>query len=174
MASLISAVAAGLAAFLAAANLYYSGRRERQRWVRETSVDLLISYLDASFAWSRAALQRYERRAAESDAELQRVIEQAHADQDAGLTKLRMMAGRAMVDAAFELHAANHAYEQQLTASPPPGDVDIQHVREKLWEARYRFIGHGKRTIGLPRDQSRVTVARGRVASEESTAGTGV
>jgi len=42
--SLVSAVAAALAALLAALNLYCAGRRERHRWARETLVDVLFAY----------------------------------------------------------------------------------------------------------------------------------
>jgi hypothetical protein len=46
----IAAGAAGLAAVLAGVNLYVSGRRELNKWTRETLVELFVSFLETSFA----------------------------------------------------------------------------------------------------------------------------
>ena len=45
----VTAGAAGLAAVLAGANLYVSGRREQKKWKREALIDNLALFLDASF-----------------------------------------------------------------------------------------------------------------------------
>src|SRR2546430_1497120 len=156
-ASVVSAVAAALAALLAALNLYYSGRRERQRWVRETLVDLLIRYLDASFAASRAAQRSHGETGIELREEARRAIDDAHDTQDAALTKLRLITGRAMVDAAFNLHGAVHAFVDVATAIPQRTDDDLRRAREELWQARHRFVAAGKRAVGLPRQHSRAT-----------------
>lgn len=155
-ASWISAGAAALAAVLAGLNLVYSGRRERQRWIRETLVDLLVTYLDASFTWARAAIRLPD---GGDDTPARREISDAHATQDAALTKLRLMTGKAMLDAAFDLHAANHAFERALAMDPPAADEEVEQLREQLWQARNRYVECGKRTIGLSRDQSRTVAA---------------
>jgi hypothetical protein len=49
MPAIISAVAASLAAVLAGVNLVVSGRREHAKWARETLVEVLVDFVDASF-----------------------------------------------------------------------------------------------------------------------------
>jgi hypothetical protein len=44
----VTAGAAGLAAVLAAINLYLTGRREVHKWTREALVEALVMYLDTS------------------------------------------------------------------------------------------------------------------------------
>jgi hypothetical protein len=159
-ASTISAIAAALAAVLAALNLYYSGRRERQHWVRETVVDLLVQYLDASFAASRAADHFGAETSDETRATARQAMDDAHDTQDAALTKLRLTTTRAMVDAAFALHAVDHRFVNVATTTPPCTDEKLRGAREDLWHARHRFVAAGKRVVGLPRQQSRVRTAQ--------------
>jgi hypothetical protein len=45
----VTAGAAGLAAVLAGVNLYVSGRREMDKWTRETVVEIFVAFLTASF-----------------------------------------------------------------------------------------------------------------------------
>jgi len=159
-ASTISAAAAALAAALAALNLYYSGRRERQRWVRETVVDLLVQYLEASFTASRGADRYRGPTSDDARAAAQHTIDGAHDVQDGVLTKLRLFTSGAMVDAAFALHAADHQYVNVVTATPACTDDELRRVREHLWQVRHQFVAAGKRVVGLPRRQSRVRVAQ--------------
>jgi hypothetical protein len=159
-ASTISAIAAALAALLAALNLYYSGRRERQRWVRETVVDLLVQYLEASFAASRGADRLRAETTDEARTTAQQAMDDAHDAQDAALTKLRLITNRAMVDAAFALHAADHRFVNVATTTPPCTDEKLRRARDDLWRARHRFVAAGKRAVGLPRQQSRVRTAQ--------------
>jgi hypothetical protein len=49
VASVVSAIAACLAAVLSGASLLISGRREQTQWTRETLVETLALFLDKSY-----------------------------------------------------------------------------------------------------------------------------
>jgi hypothetical protein len=87
-------------------------------------------------------------------------MDDAHETQGAALTKLRLITNRAMVDAAFALHAADHRFTTVATMTPPCTDEKLRRAREDLWRARHRFVAAGKRVVGLSRQQSRVRTAR--------------
>ena len=53
-ASVLSAVAATIAAVCAGGTLYFSGRREQRKWLREALIEAYIDFLEASFAGSPA------------------------------------------------------------------------------------------------------------------------
>ncbi len=98
-----------------------------------------------------------------------RSIQEAHDGQDAMLTKLRLLTSRAMVDAAFEVHAAGHVFVDAATETPRRTLDDVRRAGDELWRARHRFVSLGKRTVGLPGRQSRVTEARGRTVPRSQT-----
>jgi hypothetical protein len=50
----VTAGAASLAAVLAGVNLYVSGRRELNKWTRETLIEIFSLFLDASFKHASA------------------------------------------------------------------------------------------------------------------------
>ena len=49
MADVLAAVAAVIAAALSGLNLYLSGRRERVKWIRDMTIDVYVSFINASF-----------------------------------------------------------------------------------------------------------------------------
>jgi len=65
------------------------------------------------------------------------------------LTKLRLITNKAMVDAAKDLHAADHGFVEAATASPRAAALDLDFSLALLWRARRQFLAAGKRTIGL-------------------------
>jgi hypothetical protein len=76
------------------------------------------------------------------------------------LTKMRLLAGPAVVEAAMRLHLAAHAYVALTDLEPPqpsPEEVDETHAR--MWEARRSFLTVAKVEIGLRPEVSSVTHA---------------
>jgi hypothetical protein len=49
VADVLAAVAAVIAAALSGLNLYLSGRRERVKWIRDMTIDVYVSFINASF-----------------------------------------------------------------------------------------------------------------------------
>ena len=154
-ASTISAIGAALAALLAGLNLYYSGRREHAKWARETLAELYVAYLDASFKSSYACRQIFRRieapatAASAGDEELHAQIGEAHADQVATLTRLRLLSSRSVVHAAVALHEANHAFADLATAQPASSRGEMIAARDAVWQRRQEFLTAAKRTLGL-------------------------
>jgi hypothetical protein len=111
--SLLSAAAATLAAALAAINLYVLGRRERNRWLRETLIDEYSAYLNASFRATSTAKKYAELESQEADSEprktVDREVKDFHSQQMDILTRLRLLAPAEAVDAATEVHQADEA-----------------------------------------------------------------
>jgi len=153
-ASLVSAVAAALAAGLAGANLYVSGRRDRERWAREALVDLFVSYLDASFQLAHAVWPPSESDVLHLDgldaAEIRLTkVRQARDDQMATLTKLRILTAKVVVERAVALHEAGHRVVDLHFANPPATAAAIEAAHADLWRARLAFVASCKRALGL-------------------------
>ena len=111
MATYLSASAATLAAVFAGLTLYFSGRREHRRWVRDALVDTYVTYLDASFRASpRSAREaRLANGAGSSEvAQARQLAVTSHAVLMDTLTRLRILALPAVVSAAEDLHQADH------------------------------------------------------------------
>lgn len=149
-ASLVSAIAAVIAASLAGANLYLNGRREDRRWARETLVELFASYLDASFRWSGTVAHEGGQQILEDVAtERRRHADQAHHDQTAILTRLRLLAPKPVVDAAIVLHGAGHDLADLTKRVPLPAADEFLACDKVLWAARLTLIAEAKKTLGL-------------------------
>jgi hypothetical protein len=121
-ASLLSAISATIAAILVAANLYISGRREQNRWARDALVDVFVTFLDAGFSGHSACNRstRSLRINAEQDiSDYREKIARAHQTETEMLTKLRLLTGPAVVEAAMGLHVAIHAYVDFINANAP-------------------------------------------------------
>ena len=103
--SILSAIAAAIAAVLAGLGLYVSGRREHRQWLRNSLVDSYVNYLTASFeSGGREVLQARLR--GEQIASLGEYLQQAskaHDRQSDVLTRLRLIAPPAVVEAAVAL-----------------------------------------------------------------------
>jgi hypothetical protein len=162
--SILSALAAISAAVLAGLNLYFSGRREHNKWTREVLVDVLVSFLNASFDSAKFCNRLADMRRSDdgpySLADIQSGITAAHDEQTSMLTKMRLLATPRVVDAAMRLHLANHSYVDFVEAAGPAPDQETQAAAgEVVWEARRAFLTVAKVEIGLRRDVSSVTHA---------------
>jgi hypothetical protein len=92
--SVLSAIAATIAAVFAGLSLYVSGRREHRRWLRDSLVDTYLEYLTASFdaPGMRAFRARLKGGEMPDLGEHRRQAAEARGQQTATLTKLRMIA----------------------------------------------------------------------------------
>jgi hypothetical protein len=169
-AAAISAVGAVLAAALAGLNLYYTGSRERARWARDTLADLYVVYLEASFESSAAAGWFFRSATGPGTDrtnidEVKEQISQARATQTSTLTKLRLLAGSSMVDAAIALHGADHQLVEAAINTTADSHEDFLRARELVWARRMAFLSIAKRSLGLrssvSRDEHQMPSARG-------------
>lgn len=100
--SILSAIAATIAAALAGLTLYVTGRRDHLHWIRESLVDSYEKYLTASFE-APAHRGRQARLCGIEGQDLDEYRTQAaeaHHRQTDALTKLRMIAPATVVAAA--------------------------------------------------------------------------
>ena len=150
--SILSAVAATIAAAFAGLTLYVSGRREHLQRIRESLVNSYENYLTASFdAPGRRGLQaRLRGDEGEALEGYRRQAANAHRRQTATLTRLRMIAPSAVVAAAEALHEADHAVvDAALDGSDVPGDDIWTQLRTMQWEARSAFVDQVRRSLRL-------------------------
>lgn len=150
--SILSAVAATIAAAFAGLTLYVSGRRQQLQWIRESLVNSYENYLTASFdAPGRRGLQARLR--SDEGGELQeyrRQASDAHRRQTDALTRLRMIAPSTVVAAAEALHEADHAV---VDAALDGADIPLEEIWAQLrtmqWDARSAFVDQVRRSLGL-------------------------
>jgi hypothetical protein len=79
--SAVTAAAAGLAAVLSGVNLWLAGRREINKWVRETLIEIFTIFFDASFTHASTCrrILLNESSSVQERRELQENIFKAHA-----------------------------------------------------------------------------------------------
>jgi hypothetical protein len=146
----VTAGAAGLAAVLSGVNLYVSGRREMDRWTRETLVEIFAAFLDASFIHGAAC--RALVRDSPPDPERQRLradVVTAH-DLDAhSLTRLRLLATSCVVTAARALIEAERALIAGCFADTLPSTEDPEDLLEPVRLARERLIESARSVLRL-------------------------
>ncbi|WP_280314233.1 hypothetical protein [Nocardia abscessus] len=153
--SILSAIAATLAAVLSCGTLYVTGRREHRRWLRDSLVEAYVEYVEASFAGRPA--RTLELRAAEDD---DGVIEQKEKSDEAreramvSLTRLRLIAPREVVAAAEKLHFADVDAMAVAFNGPVPPDDTWRAARQHQRECRDRFIGEVRKSLGVGRQAS--------------------
>lgn len=151
--TIAGAATALVAAALSGITLYLTGRRETRQWLRDSALDALTQFLDASFA--RPSRSVYEARQAlgaggnvDEFRERSRI---AHSDQNDALTKLRFLANDQVVRAAEALHLADDAVaEAVLGTGPIPDPQDWAALRSKQKVAREELIVQARRLLGLP------------------------
>jgi len=74
----------------------------------------------------------------------------AHHTETEMLTKMRLLAAPAVVNAAVNLHAATHAYVDIVQRNPTRVPEDEGHAAKKnVWQMRYLFLAAAKSEIGL-------------------------
>ena len=143
--SSVTLVAAALAALLSAGTLVASVVMERHRWrveagrdttrwVRETLHGVGVAYVQSGFAISgRSSNARRKRLAGLSLDDVQPELDLAHGDHSViqdELTKLRLLAPAAVVDAAERVHESHHALVNYAFGRTLPDD-------EVLWRKRH-------------------------------------
>jgi hypothetical protein len=145
----VTAGAAGLAAVLAGVNLYVSGRRELDKWTRETLVDTFALFLDASFKHGTVCHTILVDSPPEP--ELYRLREAeiaAHNAEAAALTRLRLLAPAQVVEDARAL--INFEYQlAESCFSDPPRTADTAAVSGPIRKARRQFLESARATLGL-------------------------
>ncbi|MGW5106124.1 hypothetical protein [Nocardia sp. NPDC004123] len=156
--SVISAVAASLAAAFAGMTLYISGRRENRKWLREALIDAYVEYLDASFA-SRGAyarIARVEGYDASVCTEMQARTDEAYCAQAVVLTRLRLIAPRKVVSAADAIHLADGAVMRTTfeRERPPIDDDEWAAARDKQHLAQEHFIRVTRQSLRLGQSSS--------------------
>jgi hypothetical protein len=145
----VTAGAAGLAALLAGVNLYVSGRRELDKWTRETLIETFAVFLDASFKHASAcrgmfghSLQTEERN------RLRSAVLAAHDVENEALTRLRLLAPPSVVVAAQTLMQAEYNLAEPCFLDSiliDNSDTLIQPVRR----GRAQFIEAARSALGL-------------------------
>lgn len=148
---MVTAGAAGLAAVLAGINLWVSGRRERNKWTRDTLVEVFVTFMDASFKqdgvctrvtspdWMTDADRQYLRVAAVA----------AHDTETDTLTRLRLVAPSRVVAAAEALHEAEHGLVDMSFTDPLPPIEALDSVRESVRSARARLLEEARLALRL-------------------------
>jgi hypothetical protein len=144
-----TAGAAGVAAILSGVNLYISGRQEMDKWTRESLVDILALFLDASF--KEAGACRSILRLSPDEKEVKRVraaILAAHDVQNEQLTRLRLLAPPSVVEAAQRLKESGYYLAEPCFLSMNPEDVsDV--LTPPVWQCRAQFIEAARSALGI-------------------------
>jgi hypothetical protein len=159
VATVLSAIAATVAAALAGVNLVVLGRLEDRRWVRETATEALVAYLAASFETTTACREAVRLRATNGRPdELEEVrlrIRDAHETQMENFTRLRLVSTGDVIAAADELHEADHKVVRlslgELDDGEDAGEDDaaMAEARTRLGLARSRMVTAARSAIRL-------------------------
>jgi hypothetical protein len=147
----VTAGAAGLAAVLAAINLYVSGRRELNKWTREALIETFVTFLDASFRQNRACrtLASGVSPTEEDRTRLHRAVVAAHDLQTDTLTRLRLLAPSRVVTAAEALHEAEHKLASVCIAEPRRSAEELEDARVPVRRARAHLLESARSTLRL-------------------------
>lgn len=146
---LVAAIAACLAAVMSAVNIWLTGRREERSWRREATAEVLNDFLNASFR--RPGTNALRQRAEGQDmGATTRVAEDAYTRQNIALTKLRLLTGAEVVEAAVQLYDIEN-YIQEVVLGPlplpQPDDWDDLYRQRRL--LRTQLINKSRSGLGL-------------------------
>lgn len=148
------AATALVAAALSGINLYLTGRRETRQWLRDSVLDALTQFLDASFARpSRSVYEALQTPGFDGNFidEVRERSRTAHREQNDALTRLRLLANDPVVRAAEELHLADDAIAEVVLGSGPlPDPPEWAALRLRQKDAREALIIQARRLLGLP------------------------
>jgi len=135
----VTATAAALAAILSGVNLWLTGRRELNRWARDTLVESLVTFFDTSFKL-RSSCRELISLAKTDKAKIQARVKiiAAHDLETDTLTRLRLLAPSKIVVAAEALHEADHAIADAYFSIDPETSFELALVRTRA--ARVEFI----------------------------------
>lgn len=144
---LFAAISATVAAVLAAVSLALTATREERKWRRESLVDTVVAFLDASFdAPGELSLGKF-RAGAYGDRD-----KAAHADAHQrtlrALTRLRVIASSELVSAAERIHSCDWARFQML-ASREMALEDWTRLGKMRNAARKQLLISARKAMGL-------------------------
>jgi hypothetical protein len=141
--------AALLAAVFAGLNLYISGRRELDKWTRETLIDTISLFLDASFKHAGACRSIF--RSSPQGQELDRLraeILLAHDRETDSLTRLRILAPPPVVEAARKLLESEYSLAEPCFGGDISRDISDTLIRP-VQRDRTHFIEAARAALGL-------------------------
>ena len=145
----VTAGAAGIAAVLSGVNLYVSGRQEMDKWTRESLVDIVALFLDASFRQASACRSIFRLSPDEKEVNRLRVeIFAAYEVQNEQLTRLRLLAPPSVVEAAQKLKESEYYLAEPCFLSTNPEDVSDVLTRP-VWQCRAQFIEAARSSLGI-------------------------
>ncbi|GAB7036735.1 hypothetical protein JCM9533A_05820 [Catenuloplanes niger JCM 9533] len=173
-AAVISAIAASVAAILTAVNLNLTGRRDHTKWARETSVEVMMAFVDASFAGKDAVKSAIRDGGPDAwppspDARCRADALTAKEQMRTMQSRLRLLSTPEVVDAAQMLRAATGEYVRLLDADRATAVDRDADMRRRLWWLRQSFINEAKKALTLPRAWRRLP----RTKPSEAVAATG-
>jgi hypothetical protein len=144
----VTAGAAGLAATLAGVNLYLSGRRELDKWIREALMEIFVLFLDASFKHaSTCRTILFDVPPPHEADRLRSEILEAHDVATRALTRLRLLAPPSVVKAATTLLNAEYLLAEPCFSQPCSREEALELIkavrrhRTKLLESTRSALG---------------------------------
>ena len=146
----VTAGAASLAAVLAGVNLYVSGRREINKWTRETLVEIFVAFLDASF--KHGAICRTLLRDAPPEPKrhsLRADVVAAHDMEADALTRLRLLATSRVITAAQALIEAEHTLAAACFVDPLPPLQDAENLLDRVRQVRVNLVESARSALRL-------------------------
>jgi hypothetical protein len=149
--AVVTAGAAGLAAVLAGINLYVSGQRELRKWTREALLEVVVTFLDASFSHSSACrvtspsgpVPEVEWR------RLRKAAVVAHHAETNTLTRLRLLAPSKVVRDAEALHETEHELVAVCFAGELPTREELDEALAPVRRAREKFLQSARSALQL-------------------------
>ena len=153
-ATIVSAVAAAVAAVLAGWNLYLSGRREHVRWARDALVDTFVDFLTASYDHKDVCRRLLRSAPGAGTAGASQVLldraQDAHDQMMRCITRLRMLTTEDAVEAALRLHEYDDLhYELATRAGTPAAPEEVRQVLAGFDADRDRLVRAAKRVLSI-------------------------
>jgi hypothetical protein len=134
------------AAVFSGISLYVAGKREERRWRRDSLLEAYQPFIELSFDRSLVAVQGIDTRRADAPSrtrgtfnldELRTRQEQLHTEYDSLITRLRLLAGSGVVEAAETLHVVdNQLVDLGLASDAAASDTEFNVFEEKREEDR--------------------------------------
>lgn len=145
----VTAGAAALAAILAGLNLYFSGQRELDKWIRETLVEIFVPFLDASFKHASACRRILSDSPSQRErTQLQGDIFEAHTTATQVLTRLRLLAPPSVVEDAIALLEAEYLLARPCFLDSVSNDDTLELIRA-VRHARTELLVSARSALGL-------------------------
>jgi len=140
-ATIVSAVAAAVAAVLAGWNLYLSGRREHVRWARDALVDTFVDFLTASYDHKDVCRRLLRSAPGAGTAGASQVLldraQDAHDQMMRCITRLRMLTTEDAVEAALRLHEYDDLHYELATRA---AGRRPRRKSARYWPASMRIV----------------------------------